>query len=260
MSSVLESVQEKPWTPPRVQPEWNPDPIAGLTPKAEIAIALRILHSRGYDDNYFGHITVGQPDGTLLTNPWEVIWDQLRASDILTVDMEGRKIEGRYSPSPAISLHLAVKHYAKDPNKARVVLHQHPRYATLWAMREQAPPIYDQGGSWVDSPIYVVPEFSAGDVVTREHGEGITDCGWALLSDHGVLVLGSNLVEATWRASVLEYRSRRAHELEGRPGATPMDAETAQESANQIKGLAFTKQWWDAEVHRQVRMDPSVLS
>jgi hypothetical protein len=38
-----------------------------------------------------------------------------------------------------------------------------------------------------------------------------------------------------------------------------MDPEIAQESANQIKGIAFTQQWWQAEVHRQVRMDPSVL-
>jgi L-fuculose-phosphate aldolase len=259
MSSVLKSVTEQSWTPPRVPHEWNLPPIPGLTLQGEIAIALRMLHGKGYDDNYFGHITVEQPDGSLVTNPWEIIWDQLRASDMVTTDPVGRKLAGRYSASPGIGLHLAVKHYAKDAAKARVVLHQHPRYATLWAIRRQVPPIYDQGGAWVDAPIYIVPEFSAGEVITPEHGAGIADSGWALLADHGVLVLGSSVMEAAWRATWLEYRCRRAYELEGRAGVKPMDPSIVAESAGQIKNLPFVEQWWHSEMHRQVSIDPAVL-
>ena len=258
MSSVLKSVDETPWTAPRVPWEWKTPPIPGLSLEGEIAMALRLLHSKGYDDDYFGHITVHLDDGSMLTNPWEIIWDQVRASDMVSCTVDGVKTGGRYSVSPGIGLHLPIRHYARDKSRARVIIHQHPRFSTLWAIRQKVPPIYDQAGAWYTAPLHMVGEFSAGEVMTREHAEAIVDCGWALLARHGVVVLGSSVMEATWRAHWLEYRCRRAWELEGREGAVPMDEQLARESTSQVQSNYY-QQWWESEMHRQVSIDPSVL-
>ncbi len=259
MTAAAKTLDESHWTPPKVEHLWTEVPIPGLTVEAEIAIAVRVLHEHGYDDHYHGHITVWQPDGTILTNPWEVMWDRVKASDIVRVDQRGRKIGGKYSPSPGIALHYPIEHYAPADCKPRVILHQHPRYATLWATLKRIPPVYEQGGSWIVPEIYLVPEFSLKEVITPEYGEGIARAGWALLADHGVVIAQPTIHEAAYAAAVLEHRSRRAWELEGRPGAVPMDRELARDSGRRIIGLPQIRQWWSAEVHRQVDIDPKVL-
>ena len=65
-----------------------------LTAQQEVALLCRALHREGYDDHVAGHITVAQPDGTFLVNPWELAWDELTADDIIRVDGEGAVVEG----------------------------------------------------------------------------------------------------------------------------------------------------------------------
>ena len=50
-----------------------------LTPKAQVALMCRMLYAEGWDDHIAGHITVRQADGTILTNPWELTWDEVTA-------------------------------------------------------------------------------------------------------------------------------------------------------------------------------------
>ncbi|WP_066530100.1 class II aldolase/adducin family protein [Sphingobium sp. EP60837] len=37
---------------------------------AELALLCRALHREDYDDHIAGHITLAEPDGTFLVNPW----------------------------------------------------------------------------------------------------------------------------------------------------------------------------------------------
>jgi ribulose-5-phosphate 4-epimerase/fuculose-1-phosphate aldolase len=106
-------------------------PVAGsLSAAAEVAVLARALHRVGYDDHLAGHITYNLGDGTLLANPFELFWDELRASDIVRVDLDGNIVEGRHSVTPAIQLHLAIHRRRED---VRVAVHHHPLYATVWA-------------------------------------------------------------------------------------------------------------------------------
>src|SRR5688500_10355367 len=81
-------------------------PLPPLTPQAEVALLARMLFREGYDDHLAGHITYRQPDDTLLVNPWGFTWDELRASDIMRVDLDGNVLEGPWTVTPAIPLHL----------------------------------------------------------------------------------------------------------------------------------------------------------
>ncbi len=111
-----------------------------LTSRQELALLCRTLHREGYDDHIAGHITIAEPDGTFLVNPWELAWDELTASDIIRVDAAGQVIEGDWNVTPAIGLHLAV-HQRRDD--LRVVIHNHSRWGSVWAAVGRIPPVYD---------------------------------------------------------------------------------------------------------------------
>ena len=57
--------------------------IPDLSPPEELTLLARTLWREGYDDHLAGHITYRQPDGTLLTNPWYLLWEELTVEDIV---------------------------------------------------------------------------------------------------------------------------------------------------------------------------------
>lgn len=96
-----------------------------LSARQELALLCRVLFREGYDDHIAGHITYRQPDGMLLVNPWELAWDELCASDILTIDERGKILDGQWNVTPAINLHRDI--HAARPD-IRVVIHNHPQW------------------------------------------------------------------------------------------------------------------------------------
>ena len=61
-----------------------------LSAKAQVALMCRMLFCEGWNDHIAGHITFRLPDGNVLTNPWELAWDEVTASDILTLMREAQ--------------------------------------------------------------------------------------------------------------------------------------------------------------------------
>ena len=69
--------------------------IPDLTPREELVVLARALWREGYNDHLAGHITVNLGDGTLLCNPWLLTWAELRPSQVLRIDLDGRRGRGR---------------------------------------------------------------------------------------------------------------------------------------------------------------------
>ena len=102
-------------------------PLPALSPQAELALLCRTLFREGYDDHLAGHITYRQPDGTLLVNPWGLTWDEVRASDVLRIDTDGNLLEGRWTVTPAIPLHVEL-HRARPDDQPLQPLSGHHRF------------------------------------------------------------------------------------------------------------------------------------
>ena len=78
-----------------------------LTPREELVLLARTLWREGYDDHLAGHITYRQPDGTLLCNPWLLLWEELRPEDVLRHRPRGQRAGGRMAGARSgIPLHL----------------------------------------------------------------------------------------------------------------------------------------------------------
>lgn len=229
-----------------------------LTPCQELALLCRALHREGYDDHIAGHITIAEPDGTFLVNPWELAWDELTAEDIIRVDAGGAVIEGEWNVTPAIGLHLSVHRRRHD---LRVVIHNHPRWGLVWSAAGRAPPVYDQTSGQIDGdPIFydeyagTVDRASEAEAAAEALGEG----KWALLKNHGVFVVGKDVRQAHLRAITLEHRCRLAWQVEVLGGGQPITDPATLRTAQMADDLGFPF-LWEAMARREIRLDPTVL-
>ncbi|WP_240334374.1 class II aldolase/adducin family protein [Sphingobium estronivorans] len=232
--------------------------IPDLTARQQLALLCRALHREGYDDHIAGHITLAEPDGSFLVNPWELAWDELTASDIIRVDGSGRVIEGDWNVTPAIGLHLAVHHRRHN---LRVVIHNHSRWGSVWSASGRIPPVYDQTSGQVDEDPVLYDEY-AGTVDGAEEAQAAAEAlgqgKWALLKNHGVFIVAENLRQAHLRAITLEHRCRLAWHVEalgeGQPITDPESLRVVQMS--DPMGFPFL---WEAMARREIRRDRSVL-
>lgn len=228
-----------------------------LDDRAMVALMCRMLSREGWNEHIAGHITYRLADGHILTNPWELAWDELTASDILTLDAGGNVVEGRWNTTPALGLHLQLHKARPDVN---VVIHNHGQWSGIWANLHRVPPIYDQTGAHcgVDLPLYneYAGTFDDGDN-TAAAIEALGDARWALLAGHGALVVGRDLRQAHLRVITLEWRCKRAWEVECVGGGVPLpDPIVEQVSITDPNGFPFL---WEAMARREIRADPSVL-
>ena len=90
-----------------------------LSPQLEVVLLARTLWREGYDDHLAGHITIKQSDGTFLTNPWFLLWEEITPDQIVRIDIDGNVVEGDWPPAPGVKLHLEL-------HKRRAIASQNP--------------------------------------------------------------------------------------------------------------------------------------
>lgn len=233
-------------------PDFTPPSVAHVSRDAEFAALLRALHAEGYDDHLAGHVSMRCDDGTFLINPWELSWAEVEESDLVVMDHDGVKISGRYNVTPAVELHVALRRLRPDIN---IVIHNHPRWATVWAAAREIPPIYDQTSAQISRPLGLVNEYDgtvAGDAAAESCARALGSYEWAILANHGVLVTAKSIAEAYIRCITLEWRCRRAWEMRAMNGGAELDSEIAAQFGRMFETVAAAR-WWQAALRRQLK-------
>jgi ribulose-5-phosphate 4-epimerase/fuculose-1-phosphate aldolase len=234
-------------------------PIPELSPQQKLALLARILWDEGHNDHLAGHITYKQEDGTFLVNPFGLTWGEVTASDVMRMDAEGNELEGKWTITPAIALHVEL-HKARDD--VTVALHNHTRWGTIWADIGRAPAIYDQSSAFYHGEVAIYDQYW-GAVDNAENAraavEAVGTAGVALLANHGVLVVANNIEQAYLRAMSFEWRSRQAWHVEAVGGGKPMHPEAAAAYGGFFNDHNFTG-LFEAMCRVQINRDPKVLA
>jgi ribulose-5-phosphate 4-epimerase/fuculose-1-phosphate aldolase len=240
-----------------------------LTEEQALACALRIL-APTWQENLSGHITVAQPNGTAtgelasppstyLVNPWGKWWEETQASDIVRVDADGELVEGPWDVTPAVFLHTELHRARPD---ARVVVHNHPHYATLLACLGVEPVISHQNAALFDGELAFVDEYD-GTVESAAAGRWLAErvgrASGVLLANHGAIVTGSTFGEACYRAVTFERMCRFTYEaLVAGTALRPLP--DASRAALKRELVANTPgAFWDGAVRRLIAREPEVL-
>lgn len=230
-----------------------------LTPRQELVVLARALWREGYSDHLAGHITCNLGDGTLLCNPWLILWSELRPSQVIRIDLAGTVVEGDWPAPLGIPLHLALHEARPDVGWA---MHNHPLYGTVLADMGIVPPAMDQSSALGGGQLVHVDEYEGGVDSMQAARSAVTkmgDADLALLAGHGVFVLGSTARAVHQRAVALEQRCQRAWHVLAAGG--PLHSPVAPWWSDRIvrsDGNGFLG-FWEAMARQELAADPTLL-
>jgi ribulose-5-phosphate 4-epimerase/fuculose-1-phosphate aldolase len=232
--------------------------LPALTPQQELALLARVLWREGYNDHLAGHITYKQPDGTFLVNPFGLTWGEVKGSDVMRMDADGNELEGPWTITPAITLHLELHRARPD---LTVTLHNHTRWGTIWADMGKVPEIYDQTAAMYHGEVAIYDQYwGAVDNVdnARAAVAAIGPANVALLANHGVVIAGNDIEQAYLRSVAFEWRCRQAWHIAAAGGGKPMDPDAAAAYGGFFNTHNFTG-LFPAMCRMEIARDASVL-
>jgi ribulose-5-phosphate 4-epimerase/fuculose-1-phosphate aldolase len=191
--------------------------------RVDLAACYRLAAHFGLNEGIDNHLTAlvpGHADRFLLA-PFGLHWSEVRASDFMVVDFEGRILSGRGPiEDTALYIHLPVHRLAPQ---ARCALHTHMPYATALCMLEN-PRLEMAGQSAIGfyGDIAYEADYNG---LAFDHTEGerlaraLGTKSVLMMRNHGVLVVGLTVAQAFERLYFLE-RAAQAQVLALSTGRT----------------------------------------
>lgn len=176
-------------------------PDARARTKIDLAAALRWAVRMGFHEGICNHFSAVIPDqeDRFLINPHGYHWSEVRASDLVEVDADGKSVNGKEPPEPtAFFIHY---HIHRRVPSAKVVLHTHMPYATALTMLEDGrlEPTLQTALKFYNDIAY--DDDYNGLALDDSEGERIAAAlqggkRVAFLANHGVVVVGETVAEA----------------------------------------------------------------
>jgi L-ribulose-5-phosphate 4-epimerase len=173
--------------------------------------------------------------GLVVIKPSGVDYDAMRPDDMVVVDMDGKRVEGKLHPSSDLPTHIEL--YKTFPNIGGVA-HTHSRFATAFAQAGRSLPAY--GTTHADYFYGAAPctralredevksayEKNTGRVIAETFADKDADAiPGCLVKNHGPFSWGATCEKAVYHAAVLEYCAEMALYTERlNPQAAPADA------------------------------------
>ncbi|MBB1598835.1 aldolase [Variovorax sp. UMC13] len=225
---------------PNADAQYASPQVQGL--REDLALALRAAAHHGLSEGVCNHFSVTLP-GTVdryLINPRGLHWSEVRADDIVLIDLHGEVLAGRHRVEPtALFIHGAVHRLTGHA----VVLHCHMPYATALTLTSDRAldPTLSQNAMRYMGRIAIDAQYNGlalddaeGERIARSMADG-RDV--AFLANHGVIVAGATIAHAY---DDLYYLERAClHQVlaqsTGRPLA-PVDPALAARVAAQVQG------------------------
>ena len=175
--------------------------------RVDLAAAYRLVALYGWDDLIFTHISARVPGGDhhFLLNPYGMMFDEVTASSLLKIDLQGRKVmDSPYFINPAgFTIHSAVHEARED---ALCVMHLHTRNGiAVSAQKDGLLPLSQQAMFALASLAYHDYEGLALD--EEEKPRLVSDFGnkkSLILRNHGLLTVGRTVAEAFLGMFMLE--------------------------------------------------------
>ena len=167
--------------------------------RTDLAACYRLVALFGWDDLVFTHISarVPGPEHHFLINPYGLLFEEVTASSLVKVDMDGRKVlDSPHDVNPAgFVIHSAV-HAARED--AQCVLHVHTVNGTaVSAQRDGLLPLSQHSIFVVSSLAY--HDYEGVALVDDEKPRLVADLGdkrFLMLRNHGLLTVGRTVAEA----------------------------------------------------------------
>jgi len=232
--------------------------------RVDLAACYRLVAHYGWDDLVFTHITarVPGPEHHFLINPYGMMFDEITASGLVKIDLEGNKVlPSPYEINPAgFTIHSAI-HAARED--ARCVIHLHTDAGiAVSAQRDGLLPISQTSLFPLSSLGY--HDYEGVALRDDEKPRLVADLGnhsVMILRNHGTLAVGPTVADAFLQIFVLERACRM--QILAQSGGVPLVQvpasilggvkEMAEKATRGLGGQIA----WPGLLRKLDRMDPS---
>jgi L-fuculose-phosphate aldolase len=172
--------------------------------RLEIAAFGKMIYQRGYVAATDGNLSVRLDEDRILSTPTAMSKGMMRPSDMVIVDMEGRRLSGKRNVSSEIAMHLLI--YKMRPDIHGIV-HAHPQTATGFAA----------AGMALNVPLVCEVVIGLGSIPLAKYGTPgtceLTDAleplvpqyDAILMSNHGVVAYADTLHNAYMKMETVEH-------------------------------------------------------
>jgi len=235
--------------------------------RVNLAACYRLVALYHWDDLIFTHISarVPGPEHHFLINPYGMFFDEITASSLVKIDLNGNKIvDGPYDVNPAgFNIHSAI-HAARED--AQCVLHVHSiNGVAVSAQKDGLLPISQQSIFVLASLAYhnyegVALNEDEKPRLVRDLGEN----NFLMLRNHGLATVADNIPDAFLfmylfqSACMIQVRAQA-----GGSNLIPIDARIiagAKAQAKQVTRGAGGALAWPALLRKLDRVDPTYRS
>ncbi len=172
--------------------------------RREIIRCGSLLHTCGFIAATDGNLSVRLDAKRVLVTPTGMSKGLMTTSDLVIVDMEGRKLKGKREVTSEIGMHLLI--YRMRPD-VRAVVHAHPRTATGFAA----------SGIALNQPLVCEVVIGLGQIPLAPYGTPgtpelaatlkplIPEFDAILMANHGVVTYGTDLQSAYMKMETVEH-------------------------------------------------------
>lgn len=167
--------------------------------RTDLAAAYRLVAHFGWSDLVFTHISARVPgsDHHFLINPYGLLFDEITASSLVKVDLQGAKVmDSPYPVNPAgFVIHSAV-HAARED--AQCVLHVHSANGIAVSAQKGGLLPISQQSIFVHSSLGY-HDYEGVALLDDEKPRLVRDLGhntFLMLRNHGLLTVGTSVAEA----------------------------------------------------------------
>lgn len=187
--------------------------------RQDIVDVGRLVYQKGWVAANDGNISIRLDEGRILCTPTMISKGMMQPDDMIVVDMQGNKLEGRRERTSEIMMHLTV--YGLRPD-VRSVVHAHPPVATGYAtagksLNQALLPEVIIGLGCVPLAAYGLPGTPE---LTEPMLPLIPKYNAILLANHGAVAYGDEVFQAFFRMETVEHFARISLVAELLGGAT----------------------------------------
>lgn len=235
--------------------------------RVDLAACYRLVALYGWDDLIFTHISVRVPgpEHHFLINPYGLLFEEITASNLVKIDLEGRKVEDTpYEVNPAgFNIHSAI-HAARED--AKCVLHLHSLDGiAVSAQRDGVLPISQQSIFVLASLAY--HDYEGVALNEDERPRLVRDLGdknFLMLRNHGLLTVADNVPDAFLFMYLFQAACKIQVRAQGKDSELiridPRIIAGATAQAKQVTRGAGGALAWPALLRKLERLDPTFKS
>ncbi|MES0872803.1 class II aldolase/adducin family protein [Sinimarinibacterium thermocellulolyticum] len=232
--------------------------------RVDLAAAYRLVADYGWDDLVFTHISarVPGPEHHFLINPYGWLFEEITASSLVKVDLDGRKVmDSPHEINPAgFTIHSAIHAARAD---AQCVMHTHSlNGVAVSAQRQGLLPISQQSTLVLASLAY--HDYEGIALRDEEKPRLVADLGdktFLMLRNHGLLTVGATPADAFLAMYVFEAACTiQVRALAGGGELVPVNPEIlagVQRAASAVTRGLGGRLAWPGLLRRLDRRDPS---